>query len=237
MKINFFAIFSTTHFMMIPDIKTKIDITQPTTQMIWKRVSTKLLFPLFVFTLFFIGFPIESVGQAKAPIKIGDPLYTVYKDVSLQKKPSALSDFILTLSEAGTKVIFLGASSENPRWQKVKVTSPSAEGFIAIEELRPDDPTRLPQVLIKDKASGGLKATSLTVIATAATRAFTDLVPGAQEYVRQIQINEDHVFQVLAKLTKLEHSIPLDEVQKRNQSVGLFPFPATRLSGGMKKQP
>lgn len=157
---------------------------------------------------------IGYVAQAKT-------YYTTFVDTPVRKSGSVLAEVVVRLPRTGTPVEWLKPSdgATPSAWQhvQVKISGGVQEGYVREDNLSEQDPTQVAPIAVREQDT--LTPQFTTVVATAATRAFTDFAPVTREYARRVHRQE--VLVALARVAQIEQAITEDEINTFLRSQGL----------------
>lgn len=154
---------------------------------------------------------------------LGSTLYTTQRDIQLRDGTTLGSRVLDTISRASTKVTWLGYDPSDADWSRIRVQTSSGvqEGFTATANLSSTD---LMQQSVPAYVSNTTSPVSGLVVATAATRAFSEVTPATREYATRT--SREEALRWLFFLSKLEQEIDLSTINQHQSNAGLKALPA-----------
>lgn len=178
-----------------------------------------------VFRVFFAaGFLFACFGTQLLPAEAfttGSVLYTTQRDVRLRSSTTLGGSVVATITKP-TRVIWLSYAENDPDWSYVRFENNGEkwEGYTATSNLASYN---VLEKAVPAYTAGTSSPVSGLVIATAATRAFSEISTGTQEYAKRT--NREEALRWLFLLAKVEQSVDLDAINQHQRSHGLFTFP------------
>lgn len=148
-------------------------------------------------------------------LQSGELVYTTQAGIPIKSNTSLAGEVLFSVEEAGASLTWLGYAPADTSWSRIRMGN--QEGFVETGNLLPYNPLQNQTPIVK-RVINALPEASV-VLATAATRAFAGISPGAREYAQRT--NRTETLRWLVQLGGLEQSISLEEINQHNLARGV----------------